>query len=103
MHRSPLADTGGTLCTLARKLKELGAKDIYVYASHALFNGDALELIAKSPIKKVYVTNTIGHSPEVLAAATKVEQVSIGPHLAKLIYAEHCRSAEIFKEEYEVQ
>ncbi|KAG5187080.1 N-terminal domain of ribose phosphate pyrophosphokinase-domain-containing protein, partial [Tribonema minus] len=94
-----LIDTGGTLATLARKLKEMGARDIYVYSSHALFNNDCLELLERAPITRVYVSNTIEHDPAAVAASSKVEVVSIGPQLAKLIYAEHVRSADIFKEE----
>ena len=38
-----MIDTAGTVTEAARALKELGAKDIYVCATHALLSGPAVE------------------------------------------------------------
>mmetsp|Transcript_4367 Transcript_4367/g.6151 ORF Transcript_4367/g.6151 Transcript_4367/m.6151 type:complete len:445 (+) Transcript_4367:2-1336(+) len=99
-----LIDTGNTLSVLSKKLRALGAKNIYAYSSHALFNNNALQVLEKAPIDKIFVSNTVEHDlQEIEKYCPKIEVVSIGPQLAKLIYAEHVRSADIFKEEYEVQ
>ena len=50
---------GGTFLHSARKLKELGANDIYLYVSHcenSILNG---ELIKSGLIKKIYTTDSI--------------------------------------------
>ncbi len=54
-----MIDTAGTVSEAARALKELGAKDIYVCATHALLSGPAVERLSKAPIKEVAVTNSI--------------------------------------------
>jgi ribose-phosphate pyrophosphokinase len=54
-----MIDTAGTVSEAARALKELGAKDIYVCATHALLSGPAVERLCNAPIKEVAVTNTI--------------------------------------------
>jgi ribose-phosphate pyrophosphokinase len=54
-----MIDTAGTVSEAARALKELGAKDIYVCATHALLSGPAVERLSRAPIKEVAVTNTI--------------------------------------------
>ncbi|CAM9335118.1 unnamed protein product [Chrysoparadoxa australica] len=96
-----LIDTGGSVAKLTKRLKALGAQDVYIYSSHGLFNDDAIEQIEKSPIKLVVVSNTVPLPPN--CTSTKINSVSIGHRLAKLIYAEHVRSADIFKAEMEVE
>ena len=39
-------------------LKEKGAKDVYVCATHPVFSGPALERLEKAPIEEVVVTNS---------------------------------------------
>ena len=54
-----MIDTAGTVTEAARALKALGAKDIYVCATHALLSGPAVDRLSNAPIKEVAVTNTI--------------------------------------------
>lgn len=54
-----MIDTAGTVGEAAKLLKEYGAKDIYVFATHGVFSGPAFQNIENSGIKKVIVTNTI--------------------------------------------
>ena len=55
-----LIDTAGTIYNAAKALKEKGAKDIYCFASHAVFSGQAIERLSdKELFKKVVVTNSI--------------------------------------------
>lgn len=54
-----LCSKGGTFMLSAQKLKEIGAKDIYLVATHcenSIFEGDILKT---DIIKKVYTTNSI--------------------------------------------
>ena len=82
-----MIDTAGTVSEAARALKDLGAKDIYVCATHALLSGPAVERLSKAPITEVTVTNSI-QIPE----SRKFPQLtilSVGELFAKAIRFTH--------------
>lgn len=54
-----ICSRGGTFYHSAKKLKELGAKDIYLYVSHCENTILEGELLKGDLIKKVYTTNSI--------------------------------------------
>ncbi|HZF72888.1 MAG TPA: ribose-phosphate pyrophosphokinase [Gemmatimonadaceae bacterium] len=54
-----MIDTAGTVSEAAKALKDLGARDVYVCATHALLSGPAVERLSKAPIKEVTVTDTV--------------------------------------------
>lgn len=54
-----MIDTAGTLCTAATALQDQGATAVYAFATHGVLSGPALERIAASPLKQVFVTDTI--------------------------------------------
>lgn len=56
-----IVDSAGTLCQAAHQLKEMGAKKIDACVTHAILSGEAVERINKSPIDKIYISNTINH------------------------------------------
>ena len=78
-----IIDTAGTLVAGAKALKDAGATKVYACATHGLFNGAALELIAESEIHKLVVTDTVPHDP--LAQPANVAVLSIASILAKTI------------------
>ena len=82
-----IIDTAGTICGAAQLLKEKGAKDVYVCATHPVFSGPALERLEKAPIKEVVVTNTIPLNKENLPA--KIKQLSVAPLLGEAISRIH--------------
>ncbi|CAM9279723.1 unnamed protein product [Ectocarpus sp. 12 AP-2014] len=92
-----LIDTGGTLAALPRRLKKAGAMNIYVCSSHGLFNANAVAILEESPVDTVFVTNSVP-LPEG-CKSKKIEQLHIGRYLARMIFAEHVRSADLFKED----
>ncbi len=51
--------TAGTICSAAALVKERGAENIYVGATHGVFAAQASERLNKAPIDQVVVTNTI--------------------------------------------
>jgi ribose-phosphate pyrophosphokinase len=55
--------TGGTLLAGAKALREAGAKDVYVFATHGHFVGDALEKLAGTDVAEIVVTDTVPLSP----------------------------------------
>jgi len=78
-----ILSSGGTLIKGSRTLLAQGATEVYAYATHGVFSGNAIEALEESPLKRVVVTNTI-----FLDAAEKsdvVEYISVGDHLAKTI------------------
>ena len=82
-----MIDTAGTVSEAARALKNLGAKDIYVCATHALFSGPAVERLMNAPIKEVVVTDSINLPPERRFPSLHV--LSVGELLAKAIRFTH--------------
>ena len=54
-----MIDTAGTICNAAKALKDLGAKNVYACATHAVLSGPAIERIEASPIKEMVLLNTI--------------------------------------------
>ncbi|MBB6735360.1 ribose-phosphate diphosphokinase [Cohnella zeiphila] len=54
-----LIDTGTTIVNVVEGLKERGAEDVYVCATHPLFSGDALRKLDHPSIREVVVTDTI--------------------------------------------
>lgn len=78
-----IIDTAGTICAGAEALREAGATKVYACATHALFNGPALERIASSAFERVIVTDTV---PQVeLDLPPNVEVLSISGLLAETI------------------
>jgi ribose-phosphate pyrophosphokinase len=56
--------TGGTLIAGARALREHGAREVWVYVTHALLNGEGLErLAAAEDITGMVVTDTVPIDP----------------------------------------
>lgn len=74
-----LIATGGSICQAAKVLKEKGAKDIYVGATHPVLCGAAAEKLKEAPIKEIAVTDTIPlneHAKKGLGSKIKVLSVS---------------------------
>ena len=78
-----LIDTAGTLVNAIRVLKEAGAKDIYMCATHAVLSGPAIERIQNSELKQLIVTNSIELPEE--KRIDKIVQLSIAPMIANTI------------------
>ncbi|HEV2902887.1 MAG TPA: ribose-phosphate pyrophosphokinase [Gaiellaceae bacterium] len=55
--------TGGTLLAGAKALREAGAKEVYVFATHGHFVGDALEKLATDDLAEIVVTDTVPLNP----------------------------------------
>ncbi len=54
-----IVDTAGSLTKAASAVMDRGAKEVYAYAVHGVFSGDAYSKIESSPIKDITVTDTI--------------------------------------------
>ena len=78
-----IIDTAGTLCAGAEALKEAGATRVIACATHALFNGPALERIADSHFDRVIVTDTV--PVDLLKKPDNVEVLTTSEILAETI------------------
>lgn len=83
-----MIDTAGTLCAAATALQEHGALDIYACATHGVLSGPALQRITDSPLKKVYITDTIP-THEKLAQCKTLRSLSVSHLLAEAIRRTH--------------
>ena len=77
-----IIDTGGTIVNAAKALKNKDAKDIYVYITHAVLSGQAVEKIEKSQIKKLITTDTIDNSKKI-GRSKKIEIISLAPMISE--------------------
>jgi ribose-phosphate pyrophosphokinase len=82
-----MIDTAGTMASVVRALKERGAEEIYVAATHPLLSGPAVERLAASPVTEVVVTNTL-HVPEE-RRFEKLKVLSVANLLARAIRYTH--------------
>ncbi|ORC15446.1 MULTISPECIES: ribose-phosphate diphosphokinase [Rothia] len=78
-----MIDTGGTIAGAVRVLKENGAKDVIIAATHAVFSDPAAERLGNCGASEVVVTNTLPLKPEQVFDNLTV--LSIAPLLARAI------------------
>ena len=92
-----MIDTAGTLCNSVRKLKEMGAGDIYVSATHGIFSGEAIQRLEDAPLVECVVTDIIpcevANKPD-----SKIRSISVATELAEAINSVYMRRSvsEIF-------
>ena len=78
-----MCSTGGTLAMAAELCKEKGARHIYAVLTHALFVGPAFRNIAKSPIKKIWVSDSVAR--DFSKIYLNIETVSVAPLIAESV------------------
>ena len=79
-----IIDSGGTIVNAAKALKEKGAEDVYVYVTHGVLSGNAVEQINNSKIKKLILTDTIDNSNKI-KKSSKIVELSISNLMAEAI------------------
>ena len=65
-------------------MKDRGAKEVYVYITHGVLSGDAINKIKKSIIKKLVITDTIDNLGKT-NKAKNIEVLSISNLMAEAI------------------
>jgi ribose-phosphate pyrophosphokinase len=78
-----MIDTGGTIVAAAQALRENGAAEVLVAATHAVLSGPAVDRLKNSPITEVIVTNTLPIDPE--RTFPQLTVLSIAPMIARAI------------------
>jgi len=83
-----MADTCGTICQAAVRLKEGGATKIYAICTHGVFSGSAISRMNSSEFENVVVCNTIPQK-ENMEASSRVRCIDVSPILAEAIRRTH--------------
>lgn len=83
--------SGGTLIEMAHACKARGAGDVYACVSHGVFSRGAGAKIARSPIKELIMTDTIGVRDEPLPP--NCHQITVAPLFARAIESIHLRES----------
>jgi len=81
-----LIDTGGTFVAAIEALKAKGANKIFGAATHPLLSGQSVEKIEKSPVEKVYISDTIYFDE---SKSTKIEVRTASEIFAEAILRTH--------------
>jgi ribose-phosphate pyrophosphokinase len=81
--------TAGTICEAIKILRDNGAKDIYIAATHAVFAPPAMERLADSKFTKLAVTDTIPVGERCDAIKDRLEVLSVAPLLGESIHRIH--------------
>ncbi|GHO87283.1 ribose-phosphate diphosphokinase [Dictyobacter formicarum] len=89
--------SGGTLVSVSNLLMEQGAREVYAAVTHGVLTGYAIEQIENSPIKRLFITDTVENHPVKFTA--KIEVVSVAPLFGEAIKRIHNRESisEMFK------
>ncbi len=79
-----MIDTAGTLTQAVDTLLDHGAKEVFALATHPVFSGPAIERMIESPIKEIWVGDTLPLS-QAAQESGKVKVVSMAPIVAEAI------------------
>ena len=80
-----MVDSAGTLCQAAEALVAAGALFVDAYISHGVLSGNALEKIAKSPLRRLVISDTIQPLPTILQDP-KIGILSVASLLGEAIF-----------------
>ncbi len=79
-----IIDSGGTIVNAVDALKKSGANEVFVFITHAVLSGDAVNKIKMSKIKKLIITDTINNSSKI-KNNNKIEVLSISSLMSEAI------------------
>jgi ribose-phosphate pyrophosphokinase len=82
-----MISTGGTIIEAAHELRQRGATTVYACATHGVFAIDALDALARAPVERWVVTNTIPLPAD--AHLPNLQVISVAPLLAESIRRIH--------------
>jgi ribose-phosphate pyrophosphokinase len=82
-----MIDTAGTVVHAAKMLKDHGAEAVYAAMVHPVLSGPAIQRINASVLRKIFVSDSIPLSADVLACDRIATPVSLAPMYAEAILA----------------
>ena len=81
--------TAGTVTEACRILRDNGAKDIYIAATHAIFAPPAMERLSKAEFTKLAVTDTIPFGTRTEPIKDRLQVLSVSELLGEAIHRIH--------------
>jgi ribose-phosphate pyrophosphokinase len=81
--------TAGTVTEAVRIVREHGAKDVYIGATHAVFAGEAMKRLTECSFTKIAVTDTIALGNRADAIKDRLEVLSVASLLGEAIHRIH--------------
>ena len=84
-----MIDTGRTLALASKTLESAGAKRIFAISTHGLLSGRAVDLIARTQIEKLVVTNTISNTEKAAQSNGKIEVIDMSAVMGETIRRAH--------------
>lgn len=82
-----MISTAGSICGAAKLVKENGAREIHVAATHGVLCGKAIERLDEAPITSVIITDSIPLTEK--KKLPKIQVLSVAPLLAEAIKRIH--------------
>lgn len=79
-----IIDTAGTLCEGIKSLVDNGAREVHAVIAHPLLSGPALQRLTDSPLKSLWVSDTIPLSEEAMNTG-KIKVISVAGVVAEAI------------------
>ena len=77
-----MLDTCNTIKKATDLLIEAGAREVYAAATHGILSGDAMSIIDASPLKKVFVTDSVFYDRKL---SSKIQIISVADVFADAI------------------
>jgi ribose-phosphate pyrophosphokinase len=81
--------TGGTIGKASYILKDHGAGRIYAAATHGVFAGEAVEKLAKAPLDRIIITDTIPACDRLAPLKDRLTVLSVAPLMGEAIKRIH--------------
>ncbi|MFK7821557.1 MAG: ribose-phosphate diphosphokinase, partial [Planctomycetaceae bacterium] len=82
-----MISTAGSICGAVNVVREHGATEVYLSATHAVFCGPAIERLKAADVTGIVVSNSIPITPE--QQLPNLHQVSVAPLLGEAIRRIH--------------
>ncbi len=82
-----MISTGGSIVGAVNIAKAAGAREVHIFATHAVLCGQAVEKLREAPINSIVVTNTIPVPPQ--KQLPNMKTLSVGPLLGEAIRRLH--------------
>ena len=89
-----MISTAGSITQAATKVKQMGARDIYIAATHAVLCGSAMSRLEEAPVKEIALTDTIPLPEEKRRQNIKVLSVArlLGEAILRIHHSESVSS-----------
>lgn len=81
-----MIDTGGTILKAVDELKKFGARKIFIFVTHGLFNGNFYEKIQKNNnFNFLYCTDSLPIKNEQKEKNSRIKRISLQPLISSFI------------------